>query len=547
MNRRTLRTNKTRPLPLRTIGLCGWVLLAQVASAQESAPTDAAADAQGAVVRPGVAAEPAAPTISVAPKVLIKPRVSAGMTMTNNVRPGEGAKRKDTITSITPGVRVSGKGGRVSGELDFGWENNLYAKNSRLNDDRKTLTASATAELVDQWLYLDAGANMARTPISVFGAQTGGNDLATINHTQTRSYNLSPYVRGMLLGDVRYELRYKNAQTKSDGGVFAAGSGVTSNAWNGQLSGPTPFTQLGWSLLADDQQSKFSAGSTKSNRVLGKLEFQVDPQIRLNVSAGSESDNYTTTNLRRRTVSGFGGDWAPTERTALKLAKDKRSYGNGHAVDFSHRTAQTAWKFSDTRSVIVPAQQFATGQVSTAYEMLFQQLAGSIPDPIARADAVRAMLLAMGISPTSPIYGSIMSASPFMERRQQASVSLTGVYNTVTFGVQRSRNDNINTGVAALGDFAQSQNIRQSGLTANWSYRLTPDSSLALNALSSQSKGNLASLETELRSLTLLYTTQLGRDTTASVGLRRNAFDSSGAAANNYTEHAVTGTLTATF
>lgn len=518
-----------RNLPINPGLVCGCMIgligLAQSAHAQEDAASG-----------------------STKPSWLITPSISGSVTLTDNASPGQsGEKQGDVITSVTPSIRIDGKGGRVSGNLNFSWQQNFFANESRYNNDQKSLSAAGKAELVDQWLFLDASASIAQSPISVFSTQTVGNELVNDNRSETRSFQWSPYIQGYLGGGIGYELRYRNTQTSADSGVYATGSGVDSQAWNGRLSGGTPLALLGWSLSAEDQRVKYASRDTKSNRVLGTLEYRIDPQLKLNVSAGTESDNYTNFDMRSRTIRSYGFDWAPTERTALKLKKERRSFGDGHLIDFSHRTALTAWKFTDSRSVVVPAQQFIDAPVSTAYDLLFLQLASSIPDPVARAQAVSMLLQSAGIPGNSLIYGNIMSAQPFIQRQQQASVSLTGANNTVTLSAQRSTNTRIGTGGGTLDDFALSENIRQSGLSGSWAHKLTPHSSLTLNALTSTSKGDTAAYESRLRSLSLLYTTKLGARTTATLGVRQNNFDGAVSGTSDYTENAITGTLSASF
>jgi len=526
--------------------LCGC-LLAAAAQAQENPASKMVAPPLGklaveAQAQDDTSAQPGRPAW------LITPSISGTLTLTDNVRPGQGDKKSDLITSITPGIRVDGKGGRVSGHLNFAWQQNLYASENQYNNDQMSLSANGKAELVEQWLFLDAQASIAQHANSVFGTQSVNNELVTGNRGQTRSWQWSPYLQGYLgASNVAYELRYRDIRTTADSGLYAHGSDVDTQIWSGRLSGNTPLTLLGWSLLGEDQRTSFNVRDTKSNRLLGMLEYRLDPQFKVNLSAGRESDNYSNYQWQHRTVTGYGFDWAPTERTLLKVAKEKRSFGDGHTIDFSHRTALSAWKFLDTRSVIIPAQQFTTSPVSTAYDLLFLQLTSAIPDPVARAQAVSALLQSAGIPANSLIYGNIVTAQPYIQRRQQASVSLTGANNTVTFTAQRSSNTRLSTGVSTLDDFALSQNIRQSGLSASWAHKLSPLSNLTLNALTSHSRGEASGQDTRLRSLSLLYTTKLGVRTTASVGLRQNNYEHAGAGTNDYTEHAITGTLFASF
>lgn len=523
--------NKRTPSmkPLKVVGyLIGLACLSQPVNAQEQGEAAAAK-----------------------PSWLITPSVSGMLTLTDNARPGQGQKQSDVITSVTPAIRIDGKGGRVSGNLNFSWQQNFYANESRYNDDRMSLAATGKAELVEQWLFMDAGANIAQTPNSVFATQTIGNELVNNNQGTTTSYQWSPYIQGYLGGSIGYELRYRNSQTSGNTGVYSTGSGVGTQAWSGKLSGGTPLALLGWSLSAEDQRTTFVARDTQSNRVLGTLEYRFDPQLQFNVSAGRESDNFSNFDLQSRTVSGVGLDWAPTERTKLALKKERRSFGDGHLFSFEHRTALTAWKLLDSKSAVVPAQQFTNAPLATAYD-LFYALLGNDPllrnDPVARALATNQLLFGLGIPANSLIYGNIATSQPFIQRQQQASVSLIGANNTVTFTAQRSSNTRIGSGTGLpQDDFLNSQNIRQSGFSGSWAHKLSPHSSLTLNALTSRSQGDLATQDTRLRSLSLLYTTKLGARTTASVGVRQNNFDGAAGGTSDYSENAITGTLSASF
>lgn len=492
------------------------------------------------------------PVATQKPSWLITPSVSVGATMTDNARPGQGEKKGDLITNLTPAIRIDGKGGRVSGNLNFSWQQNIYANESAFNNDQKTLNATGKAELVEQWLFLDASANIAQRPTSVFGTQSVGNELVNNNNAQTTSYQWSPYIQGRFIGAADYELRYRNSRTTAAAGLYSTASGVDAQAWSGRLSGATPLTLLGWSVNAENQLVQFGSNrDIKSSHLQGTLDFRIDPQVKLFLSAGREADNYSSFDLQNRSTSGYGVDWAPTERTLLSVKKDRRSFGDGHSIDFSHRTALTAWKISDSRAVMLPALQMTQAPVSTAYDLLYLQLASDpqYSDPVVRAQAATALLQLYGIPANSPIYGNIMSSQPFIQRRQLASVALTGVNNTVTFAAQRSQSERIGTtGVSSLDAFASTANIRQSGLSASWAHKLTPHSSLTLNALTSRSQGDLATQDSRLRSLSLLYTTKLGARTTAAVGLRQNSFENSGTGfGSSYDEHAITGSLSASF
>lgn len=476
------------------------------------------------------------------PNWLITPSVSVEGTYTDNVNLSPN-KKADFITRLSPGITLDGKSGRASASLNYQWQHYAYANDSSRGGNQRSLAAKGQLELVDQWLFLDASHNISQQSVSAFGTQNAGNGLINSNRTETAGYSISPYIQGRLANVVDYQLRYSGTHTSSDSGALSGGTAATTQAWNGRLSGATPLALLGWSLNVDRQKIHNTNGfDSRSDHAFGTLTYQIDPQIRLSASAGRESDNFTsTTTLQKRTTTGFGLDWAPTERTSLSLKKDRNAAGNGHSIDFTHRTALSAWKYSDSRSVVIPTPQMTLARAGTAFDLVYRQLASTpFADATARASAANSVLALLGIPADLPIFGSLMTSQPYIQRRQQASVALMGANNTVIFSVDRSDNERIGTGIGLADDFALNTDIRQSGFNASWAHKLTPHAALTLNASKSRSTGS-SGLETSNNAWSLLLTTQLGVKTSASVGLRQNHFSST--TGNGYDEQALTGAM----
>lgn len=481
------------------------------------------------------------------PAWTITPSVAVDVTYTDNVNPaGEGAKQSDFITRVAPGVRVDGKSARASGKFDLKWQQSLYADNDAYDNHQTSLAADGKLELVEQWLFIEASGNIAQRPISAFGTQGIANELINTNRTETSTYRLSPYIQGQLGGYADYQLRYSTTETSADSGVYAANGGTTAEAWSMRVSGDTRLASLGWSFNAERQNVSLGILDSRTSRFYGTLEYRIDPQIKLLLNVGRESDNFSLAQNRSRTTSGYGIDWAPTERTLLSLKQDQRSYGDSYSLNFTHRTALSSWRLTDSRSVSLPAQQMTQAPMSSAYDLLNQQLTSQYPDPAERAVRTFEQLALLGIQADALVYGNLMSLQPYEQRRQEASFSLTGANNTVTFTLQRSTSSRFGNGIGLPGDdFAASSNIRQSGISGNWAHKLSPHSALTFNALSSRSEGDAATQETRLRSYSLLLSTKLGVHTSATAGLRQTTFDNTGGI--SYEEQAVTGSLVVAF
>lgn len=477
----------------------------------------------------------------------IVPSISTDLTYTDNVRLVNSNKQSDLVTRLAPGILVEGRGGHVTGSFDFRWQQYAYLNDSQRNNQQKSLKANGKVELIDQWLYVDGAGSISQQPVSAFGTQVANNDLLNSNRTEASSYQWSPYIQGRLWNAADYTLRFTGSRTKSDQGELSVGSGNTSRAWSGRLAGDTSLTSLGWSVdFQRQQQNRSTARDTESKRVTGSLQYMVDPQVRLRGTLGRESDDYGSTQSQSRTVRGLGVEWAPTERTNISLNKEKRSFGDSYNASFKHRTALTAWMFSQSRNINTPSDQNFT-TLSSAFDLLNLQLTSSIPDPITRAQQVNLLLQQAGIPPDAQAFGSIVTSRIYIARRREASFILTGSTNIVTLSADRSDNQSLGTGGSIADDFTLSPNIQQSGFTTSWAHKLSPDTAVTLNGRRSRNTGSASNLDTRVNSLSLLLTTKLGPKTSATVGLRRTHSDSESATANSYDEQALTGSLFVTF
>ncbi len=466
------------------------------------------------------------------PNWQITPSIGIEGTYTDNVNLTANNRQSDFVTRISPGLRIEGQSARASGNLNYQWQQYVYAESSARNNQQKSLAANGRLELVEQWLFLDASHNTSQQAVSAFGTQGVGNELINSNRTEVASYRLSPYIQGRLANVADYQLRYSGTHTSSDSGALSGGNSATTQAWNGQLSGVTPLSLLSWAVNVDNMDISHSRGfKSQNDRVYGTLTYLIVPQVRLSVSAGSESDNYLAGVERKKSTTGIGFEWAPTERTKVALRKDRRSFGDSYSADFTHRTALSAWKLSDSRNVRVPTADMAQASIARNYDYFYQLLPPSL-NPEDRAALAQALA---GLQPTIAL-----TSQAFIDRRQMASFALIGVNNTVTFALDRSNSQRIGAGLGLVDDFTLSPEIRQTGFNTNWAYKMTPNEVLTLTALTSRSIGS-GNLETRLKSLSLRLTTRLGAKTSASVGLRQTNFDNTNG--TNYDEQALTGAV----
>jgi uncharacterized protein (PEP-CTERM system associated) len=301
------------------------------------------------------------------------------------------------------------------------------------------------------------------------------------------------------------------------------------------------LTRVNWSADASYQTYSYTVGRrAEDDRIRGILYFTVNPQLRLSLIGGVETSNISSIDKETRTTPGAGIEWSPTERTRLLGQYEKRPFGSSHTLSFEHRTPRTIWRYSDTQDIQNGFGQPAAGQIGTAYDLFFTQFASVQPDPILRAALVDQFLRANGIAPTANVFSGSLASAATNQRRQELSLALVGIRDTVTVAGSQTRGVRIDPVSIAIDDFANNNLVRQRGASISLAHRTTPVAALNLIASVDRTSGNEAAQSATLRSVRLYWTDLFGPRGDYSLGIRHSRFSS---VANPYTETGVTATL----
>src|SRR5687768_16896416 len=251
----------------------------------------------------------------------VTPSIGVAETLTDNVdlAPG-GLKRADLITQVTPGISVEHTGGRVKANLNYRMSGLLYARSSGRDEIQNYLDASATAEAVSNWLFIDARAGITQQPISAFGAQPlGTNENINTNRAETLTYRLSPYIKGQLGSTADYQLRYSTTGTSTRGNRL---TNAQVEDWLGTLKSVTNAAGFGWALDATRQTLRSDViRNAETTALRGSLIYQFDPQLRATALGGWETNNYSAAGTQSAATYGARMEWMPTDRTVASAQK----------------------------------------------------------------------------------------------------------------------------------------------------------------------------------------------------------------------------------
>ena len=472
---------------------------------------------------------------AVAGKWTVTPVINVRGTYTDNASlltvPTEG----DFVTQVAPGIHIAGAGGRFKGNLDYTANAIFYGRNSSQDRVANYLNANGTLEAIENFFYVDAYGNISQTFVSPFAPQPSDVTSITGNRAETRTYGISPYVRGSVGNAFSYQLRYRYTATSSNSSTLPD---LYTTDWTGHVA--SPIRLFGWALDYDDNTinykdyNNFAQPRLYSKLYRGTLYFQPDPRLLLSASGGQEENNYSlvkTTN----SIYGAGVSWKPTPITSADFNWEHRFYGPSRSASFKHRTRLTAWTLTYTRDTTNYQRALLTlppGNVAALLDAIFT---ASIPDPAAREAAIAQFLQATGIPAflSNPV--SFFTQQVFLQERLDASAAILGKRSSVLFSVFRAKTQaltgNFNSAAPDAFTLAQGSAITQSGFGVGVNHKLSASTSLGASANRTYVRQDVpATVKSRNDYFTLHLDRTLSPKTTAFAGLGYSHYYTSAAA-----------------
>jgi uncharacterized protein (PEP-CTERM system associated) len=445
-----------------------------------------------------------------------------------------GASSTELIASLGPGLQLSKQAGAVQGTLSYQLLGTLRSRQPELNTFENSLVASARAEAVPGWMYVDARANVAKQNVAALGQLTAADSLATnSNRKEVLNLQVSPYVRGELRDLAEYELRLTGGGTEVRGSSVGDAITVGSSA---NISSPRRGTVLGWGVAASTDRTDFKGGRrTDNTRVVASVSARPDPDLTLVARAGQESTNVVS--VEQRSFANWGGGlrWTPTPRTVVDVSADKRYFGDSYQLTFEHRFRRSLIRLTSSRDASSSAEPL------TLLQLRMRQYQSAEPDVNLRFIRVLQLMSSSGeLSRANEVVGSSFATSAVtLQRREELSYTYITPRTNYTLRAT-SGSSRILDSVVAQSGLAL---INQRALEASVAHQLTPITSATLLALYQRnSSPNLVS--SDLKSLSLNVNTAVNRQTTATLGARFGVY--SGASNSNH-EAALAGSLSMRF
>lgn len=462
--------------------------------------------------------------------VTVVRELSVTQTLTDNYQgSGSAGRRSESITTVSPGLRISSRSGRVVGSLDYSFNGLIYGRDSEASNVQHRLAANGRGELIPGHLDLNMGATISRQPRSAFDLQSADGSLTDRNQAEVRRLSVQPVLYGNL--GTWVAARAVGNASATDGGSEA---GTRGRGLSLSLSPARSGGLVGWGLEASRQITDFEGGRrTTNDRFIASVVAQPDVDLQLGLRVGTERSDLASLDTRRFDNWGASLRWTPTPRTRVAIDGDRRDFGNAHSVSVEHRMRRSVLRFTDTRSLNDGRTQ-SSGGTMTAYDLFFELFAAQEPDPVARESLVRAFLEQNGVDPDAVLGGGFLTSAITLQRRQELSLALTGQRTTFVVSAYRTDTERADPLSSGQDDLIVGP-VHQRGLGVTVAHRLTPVSSLTLG-LSSQRTSGGAGAANGLDSVQLGWATRLNDRSSLSLTVRHSEYEDT---VDPYTENAV--------
>ncbi len=322
----------------------------------------------------------------------VVPRVSGAGIYTDNIDLEPENEQGALIAEVTPGINITGRGGRFEATLDYQMQNFVSKEFSGNTSTSHQLQASSTTELIDKFFFFDAGARAGQTIINANSTLSLSNFNNNINRTNVYSYTFSPYIRPHFSNYADGTLRYSQSEVKYGesgssnttnriGASDSTVTGINANLVSGRFFKGTSWV-ANYSKRDIDRQSRPKDTFEDAG---GELRQRISKTFSLVGQAGWANNDYQS---NRNVVNGsywaVGGFWQPsrfysfealsgnnlvtatfglypTVRTELLVTYRDRDIGLNPGERWSgslaHRTRRTNWRAGYLEDTTTTQQQ----------------------------------------------------------------------------------------------------------------------------------------------------------------------------------------------
>lgn len=370
--------------------------------------------------------------VSQAQVVRIEPRLSASVTASDNITMAEQAgARKDLALAVSAAVALRRQGAGMSLDADIGVDGLAYARGSAPARLLPRAQVRWDAELVEHWLQLAGGLQVAQSASDPLGVRAAG--LGTLNRVTSTRVNIAPTLQRALGPSLSVLARSDLSSTTRSGNFGAGDARRDFTAQEHLLSLEQKPQPLGWSLEANHSSTRYQGDAEAAlteTVVQGVLNWAPSPDWQLGVSAAREQAQFALSE-RHHSALGLRMRWTPTERTLLAAEVEDRYFGRSWDLQASHRMPGLVLGLRWVRRASAQPVSQLLGAAGSVTGQLDAMLSTRLPDAAERAAAVQQLLRQLGLSGSSETAVELYADAARVEQGLELSALFMGRLTSV--------------------------------------------------------------------------------------------------------------------
>jgi len=415
-----------------------------------------------------------------AQRVEAEPWISARLTASDNAGLGFTTAGRDLITDLTAGLRIHAEGARVSLTGSAALQSFVYAQHTQGNDIIPIVDLTGRWAAVEHFFFIEASARTTQTHIDPF--TPGLSETSTDNNATITQYRLTPYIESTPASNLHFRARSDNTQTK-DYGQQSASFDAIDNSYFGfhTISLERDPVPLGWRLEGERNYTRYQGEFLPliSDVARALVNVAVIDTTRIGLRVGAERNNFLT-DPGWQSIYGGQLSWHPSERTALDFDVERRFFGNGVHLNFTHRMPWLSWSLQAGRSLDTsPQSVFQLGPTDNVAALLDSILTTRFPNPVDRATQVQNIISRQGLPASTTTVIPILAPRVSVVENASLGVAYLGTRNTLALTVAGTRTrDAVDEGPFAT-DSPATNNIQQA-VTLAYTLRMTPTTTAGL-------------------------------------------------------------------
>lgn len=459
----------------------------------------------------------------------ISPRFTVAETYSDNPTLAHNPDSAGFMTALTPGLTLRGKSARVKTNIDYNFENLMFASNSKLDRENHQMQGNTNITVIDKWVFLDATGRMFQEAVDPSGNFIANSRSRLSTQRDVVGYTLTPRLKHSFAGWLNVDFNYNLGHTDYNGKqpVNSIIDGLSNaNLGTGDDTGYKLRVQTGRQLAKtplgvtiERRETSYQSGrSSKLDSIIGDAGYKLTRTFKLTGTGGMEENTFSGSGPGKTKGASWtmGGEWTPSKRTFVSFSAGHRYFGPTFNAKIRHKYRHLRTNFGYKEEVRTVNEL----QNGLLFVPQLDQNGNVFYDPL------------LSSSFRNPVNSPTVTEDTFITRETETGID---------YSFHRS-----SLQVRLFSADREYQRAKRSekieAVTGNFSRAMSLRSTLGLNATWRHSKFSQNNLFDELVQLSPYYNYKLGPHTIATLSYDYMTADGA-SNAQQYTENAVTARL----